>query len=305
MFHAMDRLVQAIQRTGNPTVAGLDTRLEYLPPSFAQSHMQANTLEEAAKAILAYNKKLVDALHDIIPAVKVQLAYYEMYGVAGLQAFQDTCRYAAQHGLLVMADGKRNDIDATAEAYAAAFLGDTPVNTRRVPAFDVDFLTVNPYLGIDGVQPFMDACGRYGKGIFLLVKTSNPSSGDFQDVDCGGIPLYERVGMKCAEWGSGLVGAEGFSAVGAVVGATYPEQGARLRQLLPNTFFLVPGYGAQGATAQDLAGTFDTQGRGAVVNASRSLLCAWQKRSTDDFAQAARDEALRMRDELRACISGL
>ena len=198
--------------------------------------------------------------------------------------------------MTTIADVKRNDIGATAEAYAAAYLAeDAP--------FPADFVTVNAYLGSDGIVPFLDACRKNGGGIFALVRTSNPSAGEFQDLSIDGRPLYEHVGEKVARWGEELSGRCGYSAVGAVVGATWPEEGARLRALLPRTFFLVPGYGAQGATAQDLRGCFDAQGKGAVINASRSLLCAHQKRGTEDFVSAAREEALRMRDEIRAVLS--
>ncbi|MDR1376215.1 MAG: orotidine-5'-phosphate decarboxylase [Synergistaceae bacterium] len=294
----IDRLIEAIERTGNPAALGLDTRIEYLP----QSMLENASPEDA---IYTFNRGLIDALADIVPCVKVQAAYYEMLGVAGMRLFRDTLIYAKEKGMTVIADVKRNDIGATAEAYAAAYLG----GPQNDAPFLADFATVNAYLGTDGIAPFLSACEKTGKGIFLLVRTSNPSAGEFQDLIVqdgapgGPRPLYEHMGLKVAQWGEPLMGRYRYSSVGAVVGATWPEEGKNLRALLPRVFFLVPGYGAQGATAQDLAGCFDAQGRGVVVNASRSLLCAHQKRKTDDFAAAARDEALRMRDGLRAAIT--
>ena len=301
----IDRLIEAIERTGNPTALGLDPRVEYLPPSMLEK-LENNAIEEA---LFAFNRGLIDALADVVPCVKVQSAYYEMLGVAGMKLFRDTLLYAKEKGMIVIADVKRNDIGATAEVYAAAYLdgeggGETPLS---LAPFSADFITINAYLGTDGVVPFLSACEKTGKGVFVLVRTSNPSAGEFQDLilrsgQGGSRPLYEHVGLKVAQWGEALMGRYHYSSVGAVVGATWPEEGKRLRALLPHVFFLIPGYGAQGATAQDLAGCFDAQGRGAVVNASRSLLCAHKKRNTDDFAAAARDEALRMRDGLRGAI---
>lgn len=300
-MHAMDALMERIRAMRNPSVIGLDTCLAHLPEAFAREHLPPQpTMEDAAQALFVYNRALVDALCDIVPAVKVQAAYYEMYGQAGMQAFSRTLNYARERGLMVMADVKRNDIGATAEAYAAAYLGETVLGEGKARAFRADFATVTPYLGEDGVLPFVQACRQHDCGIFVLVKTSNPSSGQLQDLRVKGRALYELVGDLVAEWGSGLVGAEGYSAVGAVVGATYPAQGADLRARLPHTFFLVPGYGAQGAKGADLAGCFDAQGGGAIVNASRSILCAWKTRTDMDFAPAAREEALRMRDDLLA-----
>ncbi len=298
--HAMDTLIQRIRATGNPTVMGLDTRLEYLPKDFLAEVAPdgADTLEKAAEAIYTYNCALVDALQDIVPAVKVQVAYYEMYGLPGMAVFERTMAYARSKGLSVMADCKRNDIGATAEAYAAAYVGETAIAGKKVQAFSSDFVTVTPYLGEDGIKPFVDACAVSGNGIFVLVKTSNPSSGQLQDLQVDGQPIYALMGDLVSGWGASLIGAEGYSSIGAVVGATYPQQGVELRKRMPHTFFLVPGYGAQGATGRDIAGCFDAQGGGAIVNASRSILCAWKK-SDLSFAQAAREEALRMRDDLR------
>jgi len=294
----IDRLIESIERTGNPTALGLDTRIEYLTQSLADGFSSVSN----AAAILKFNKALIDALADIVPCVKIQVACYEMLGTEGMEVFRDTLLYSREKGMVTIADVKRNDIGATAEAYAAAYLD----GNEKSP-FPADFVTVNAYLGFDGIKPFLDAHEKNGGGIFVLVRTSNPSAVEFQDLEMKGkdgsfIPLYESVGLKVSEWGKDFIGAHGYSSVGAVVGATWPEEGKKLRSLLPHTFFLVPGYGAQGATAEDIAGCFDKHGRGAVVNASRSLLCAHKKLKTEDFAAAARDEALRMRDELRAEI---
>ncbi|MDR3229855.1 MAG: orotidine-5'-phosphate decarboxylase [Synergistaceae bacterium] len=304
----IDCLIEAIERTGNPTALGLDTRVEFLPPSLAGfptgrsvgSVRDEGDAEAVCSSMYAFNCALIDALADIVPCVKAQVACYEMLGVPGVRLFRDTLLYARQKCMITIADVKRNDIGITSGAYAAAYLEENS-------PLSADFITVNPYLGTDGMAPFLDACGKNGSGIFVLVRTSNPSAGEFQDLivqdgEGKGRPLYEHVGQKVAEWGGNLTGRHGYSSVGAVVGATCPEEGKKLRALLPGTFFLVPGYGAQGATAQDLVGCFDGQGRGAVVNASRSLLCAYKKRNTDDFISAARDEALHMREELRAAI---
>ena len=300
-MHAMDELIARIRATHNPSVIGLDTRLEYLPEDFLAAHAQGGplTMAQAAEAIFAYNCALVDAVCDVAPAVKIQSAYYEMYGPDGVAVFARTAAYARQRGLSVMADVKRNDIGATAEAYAAAYLGETALGEAAARAFAVDFATVTPYLGEDGVLPFVQACQRHGSGIFVLVKTSNPSSGQLQDLLVDGAPLYQRVGDLVGAWGAALVGREGYSSVGAVVGATYPAQGVALRERLPHTFFLVPGYGAQGATARDIAGCFDARGGGAIVNASRSVLCAWKKKPGMPFDQAAREEVLRMRQDIQ------
>ncbi|MDR1979476.1 MAG: orotidine-5'-phosphate decarboxylase [Synergistaceae bacterium] len=297
----IDRLIEAIERTGNPTALGLDTRVEYLP----QEMLENRTVEEA---IYAFNRGLIDALSDVVPCVKVQIACYERLGVAGMKLFRDTLLYAGEKGMVIIADVKRNDIGVTAEDYAAAYLGGEAIGGEAIKGeapFPADFVTVNAYLGTDGIAPFLAACEKSGGGIFVLVRTSNPSAEEFQDLIVQGDeprPLYEHVGLKVARWGEALMGHHGYSSVGAVVGATWPEEGKRLRALLPRTFFLIPGYGAQGAAAQDLAGCFGRDARGAVVNASRSLLCAHKKRKTGDFAAAARDEALRMKEDLRAAL---
>jgi orotidine-5'-phosphate decarboxylase len=287
----IDRLVKRIRETGNPSALGLDTKIDYLPEALARAHA-GNGNVGAAEAIYAFNSALLESLSDIVPCVKVQAAYYEALGTDGAECFKRTVERAKTLGYVVIADAKRGDIGSTAEAYSAAYLRDDS-------PFPADFLTVNPYFGTDGMSPFIADCAASGKGIFALAKTSNPSGREFQDVILrDGRPMYELVAEKIAEWGKGLIGEEGFSSVGAVVGATYPEQGAALRRKMPRTFFLLPGYGAQGASAEHLAACFDERGEGAVVAASRSIICAHKKRGTDDFVGAARDEAVRMRDEI-------
>jgi orotidine-5'-phosphate decarboxylase len=297
---AIDKLIEAIDRLNNPTVAGLDTRLDYLPEEMVK---KATSLEAAADAIHMFNMALIDALEGVVPAVKVQAAYYEMYGPEGMKVFADTLDYAHKKGMIVIADAKRGDIGATAGAYAEAFLGSTKFKDGYDTAFACDFLTVNPYFGSEGVSPFIDKCKQYGKGIFVLVKTSNPTSGELQDLALAdGRTVYTAVAELVKTWGESSVRKHGYSSVGAVVGATYPEQGAQLRKLMPQTFFLVPGYGAQGAGANDIKGCFDKSGGGAIVNASRSLLLAYRKTEGLDFAEAARLEAIRMRNDINAAL---
>ncbi|MGN1404339.1 MAG: orotidine-5'-phosphate decarboxylase [Ruminococcus sp.] len=304
---SLDRLIKRIDELKNPSVAGLDPRLEYVPRFIQDACFvkYGRTLEGAAAALLEFNKALIDALYDVVPAIKPQAAYYEMYGWQGVRTLAETIRYAQEKGMFVMTDGKRNDIGATMTAYATAHLGKTDVDGVALDAFGADALTVNGYLGTDGIQPLLDMCAQYDKGIFVLAKTSNPSSGELQDREIDGKPVYEIMGEMCENWGADQIGAYGYSSVGAVVGATYPEQLAALRKKLPHTMFLVPGYGAQGGGAQGVAGAFDADGRGAIVNSSRAIMCAWKKEpdcSETDFAQAARREAIRMRDDITAYL---
>lgn len=278
----IDRLIDAIDAKQNPTALGLDMRPDYLPESVPQ--------DETADAILAFNIALMDAVEDIVPAIKVQAAYYEMLGVAGMKAFRETLVEGEKRGFIVIADAKRNDIGPTAEAYARAYFGG---------AFPAHFLTVNAYLGSDGVAPFLQYAPD--NGIFALVKTSNPSSGELQDLRFpDGRALYEAMGDCVSAWGAPYIGKHGYSAVGAVVGATYPGQGAALRKRLPHTFFLVPGYGAQGADGKALSGMLDENGRGILVNASRSLMLAYRMKEYAglSFAEATRREALAMKEDL-------
>lgn len=297
-----DRLMESIVSLKNPTVAGLDPKLEFIPEYIRIKNFEkyGANLRGAARAVLDYNKGLIDALCDVVPAVKPQAAYYEAFGHHGVKALAKTIHYAREKGMYVITDGKRNDIGTTMEAYAAAHLGVTVVDGQEFEPFGADALTVNGYLGTDGIAPLLTLCAQRDKGIFVLVKTSNKSSGELQDRCMDGVPVYRVMGDMCEAWGAGVMGAHGYSAVGAVVGATYPEQLAELRAAMPHTFFLVPGYGAQGGGARDVAGAFDKNGMGAVVNSSRAILCAWQKEKCDerDFAQAARREAIRMRDDI-------
>jgi len=304
--------VQKIKEKNNPSVVGLDPKIEYIPSFIKEEAFkkQGKTLKGAANAIFTFNKYIIDAVYDIVPAVKPQLAYYEMYGLEGLKAFYETCRYAKEKGLLVIADGKRNDIGSTAESYSAAFLGKTKIEDTEEAAFDVDALTVNPYLGIDGIKPFIEDCDKYNKGIFVLVKTSNKSSGQFQDIITEtGKSMYEIVAQHIEEWGRDLKGEYGYSSVGAVVGATYPNQAKILRKILKSAYILVPGYGAQGGTAKDVASSFNPDGLGAIVNASRSIMCAyeserWKEKYTEEkFYEASRAEALRMKEDINGVLS--
>lgn len=297
-----DRLCKAILEKNNPTVAGLDPKLDFVPEFIKKESFQkfGNTLEGAADALLTFNKGLIDALYDIVPAVKPQCAYYEMYGWQGVRTLYETIQYAKEKGLFVITDGKRNDIGTTMEAYAAAHLGEVSVNGTSVSPFGADALTVNGYLGTDGIAPLLNICEQHDKGIFVLVKTSNKSSGELQDKQIGDATIYRTMGGMCEQWGEASRGAYGYSAVGAVVGATYPAQLAELRRALPHTFFLVPGYGAQGGGANDVVPAFDAEGLGAVINSSRGIMCAYKKGdyAEEQYAEAARAEAIRMRDEL-------
>lgn len=305
---SMDRLLEKIAEKQNPTVAGLDPKLSYIPDYIREESYRkyGKTLEGAADALLAFNKGLIDGLCDVVPAVKPQAAYYEMYGWQGVKALAETIAYAKSKGMYVITDGKRNDIGATMQAYAAAHLGGTDVDGETFEAFGADALTVNGYLGTDGIEPLLTVCAGKDKGIFVLVKTSNPSSGEFQDQMLHAMyePLYRAMGNMCQHWGKELPGKYGYSGVGAVVGATYPKQLKELRKALPDTIFLVPGYGAQGGAAADVAMGFDGNGLGAIVNSSRGIMCAWQKEgcAPEDFAAAACREAVRMRDEIMGCV---
>ena len=304
---SFDRLIEKIVEKQNPTVAGLDPKLDYVPQSIKSACFEkyGKTLEGAAAALLEFNKAIIDEIYDIVPAIKPQAAYYEMYGWQGVKALADTIAYAQSKGMFVMTDGKRNDIGTTMEAYAAAHLGTTVVDGEEISAFGADALTVNGYLGTDGIKPLCEICKKGDKGIFVLVKTSNPSSGELQDMKLeNGATVYEQMGRMCESWGEELPGKYGYSGVGAVVGATYPDQLLEMRQKAPHTFFLVPGYGAQGGGAQDAKNAFDKNGLGAIINSSRGIMCAWKKQglTEDDFAKAARNEALRMKDDILSTI---
>ncbi len=300
----IDTLIDKIQEYDNPTVAGLDTSFDYLPESMKEG---VQDFAGAADAVLAFNKKIVDSICDIVPCVKVQIAYYEMYGLEGMRAFAETVKYASRKGMLVMTDAKRNDIGATAECYAKAYLGQTVVDGEVYTAFDSDFLTVNGYLGSDGIKPFLGWMQKRDKGIFVLVKTSNKSSGELQDLKLeNGKTVYEYMGGLVEEWGKDCIGKYGYSAVGAVVGATHPQQAQILRREMPHTFFLIPGYGAQGGTADDLKVCFDKDGLGGIVNSSRGILCAYkqEKYAGLSFDAAARQACMDMKNDLNRAIKG-
>ncbi|MDR0984736.1 MAG: orotidine-5'-phosphate decarboxylase [Ruminococcus sp.] len=301
---SIDNLIENIKLKKSPIVVGLDPKFENLPKYIQERYIDDDglTLETAAKSIYKFNRMLIDAVYDLVPAIKPQIAYYEMYGHYGLRAFELTVKYAKTKGLYVIADAKRNDIGTTCEAYAKAYLGNVSIGETVCTPVGADALTVNAYLGYDGVKPFLDVCKELDKSIFVLAKTSNKSSGELQDLEVDKKPVYEIMGEYCEEWGKGSVGKNGYSAVGAVVGATYPEQLTALRKKLPHTFFLIPGYGAQGGTAADIKGAFDGDGIGGIVNSSRGIIYAYMKEGCDEreFAEAARREVIRMKLELNA-----
>lgn len=300
----VDKLIDKIKEYDNPTVAGIDTSFDYLPEDMRTG---VKDFKGAAEAILAFNKKIIDNICDIVPCVKVQIAYYEMYGIEGMCAFTETLRYASEKGMFVMTDAKRNDIGATAECYAKAYLGETQVGESSYTAFDSDFLTVNGYLGSDGIKPFLNWMDKRDKGIFVLVKTSNKSSGELQDLKLeNGKTVYEYIGSLVEEWGKGSIGKYGYSAVGAVVGATHPAQAEILRREMPHTFFLIPGYGAQGGKADDLKVCFGEDGLGGIVNSSRGILCAYkqEKYAGMTFDAAARQACVDMKNDLNRAIKG-
>lgn len=305
--NAIDRLIEKIKETKNPTVMGLDPRYEMLPNCLTEKYPK--TLEGVSQAIIEYNKALIDATYDIIPAIKPQVAFYEMFGIPGMKALEETCSYAKEKGMIIIADAKRGDIGSTAAGYSNAYLGKTKIGDIEQSIFDIDFLTVNPYMGTDCVKPFVEDCKKYGKGLFVLVKTSNPSSGELQDLKLeSGEEVYTRVANLVEKWGEDLRGEYGYSSIAAVVGATYPEQLKSIRETAPHTYFLIPGYGAQGGKAEDIALGFDKEGLGGIVNASRSLMCAyksdkWKEQFDEkDYAKATRAEAIRMRDEITSAL---
>ena len=302
----INKLISNIRKTNAPLVVGLDPMLNYIPEHIQKKAFAefGETLEGAAEAIWQYNKGIVDATYDLIPAVKPQIAMYEQFGIPGLIAYKKTVDYCKSKDLVVIGDIKRGDIGSTSAAYAVGHLGQVQVGSRKYAGFDEDFATVNPYLGSDGVKPFMDICKEEKKGIFVLVKTSNPSSGEFQDRVIDGRPLYELVGEKVAQWGDELMGDE-YSYVGAVVGATYPEMGKVLRKIMPKTFILVPGYGAQGGKGADLVHFFNEDGLGAIVNSSRGIIAAYKQEKYKEFgAENYADASRAAVKDMIADISG-
>ena len=290
----IQKLISKIQKTHAPIVVGLDPMMNYIPKHIQEKAFAefGETLEGAAEAIWQYNKDIIDAIYDLIPAVKPQIAMYEQFGLEGLKAYKKTIDYCKEKDLVVIGDIKRGDIGSTSAAYAVGHLGKVQVGSKTYRGFDEDFATVNPYLGSDGIQPFIDVCKEEKKGIFILVKTSNPSSGEFQDQLIDGRPLYELVGEQVAKWGEEHMG-DTYSYIGAVVGATYPEMGKVLRKIMPKSFILVPGYGAQGGKGADLVHFFDKDGLGAIVNSSRGIIAAYQQEKyagfgEENFAMASR-----------------
>lgn len=290
----INKLVANIKKTNAPIVVGLDPMLNYIPEHVQKKAFAefGETLEGAAEAIWQFNKEIVDKTYDLIPAVKPQIAMYEQFGIPGLEAFKKTVDYCKEKGLVVIGDIKRGDIGSTSAAYAAGHLGHVQVGSKSYAPFDEDFVTVNPYLGSDGVNPFIDICKEENKGLFILVKTSNPSSGEFQDQLVDGRPLYELVGEKVAAWGEAHMGDE-YSYIGAVVGATYPEMGKVLRKVMPKSYILVPGYGAQGGQGKDLVHFFNEDGLGAIVNSSRGIIAAYKQEAyakfgAENFGDASR-----------------
>lgn len=301
----INQLIQKIKEKEAPIVVGLDPMLSYIPEYILKEAYDTygETLEGAAEAIWQFNKGIIDATYDLIPAVKPQIAMYEQFGIPGLAAFKKTCDYAKEKGLVIIGDIKRGDIGSTSKAYAVGHVGKVTVGSKSYSPFTEDFITVNPYLGSDGIKPFIEVCKEENKGMFILVKTSNPSSGEFQDRLIDGKPLYEHVAAKVDEWGKDHMGDE-YSYIGAVVGATYPEMGAVLRKIMPKSFILVPGYGAQGGKGADLKAFFNKDGLGAIVNSSRGIICAYKQEAykafgAENYAQASRQAVLDMKEDLR------
>lgn len=302
----INKLVKKIKETNAPVVVGLDPMMSYIPEHITKKVFEefGETLEGAAEAIWQYNKGIIDTTYDLIPAVKPQIAMYEQFGVPGLVAFDKTVKYAKEKDLVVIGDVKRGDIGSTSAAYATAHLGKVQVGSKKYSLFDEDFATVNPYLGTDGIKPFIDVCKEENKGLFILVKTSNPSSGEFQDRLIDGRPLYEWVGEQVAKWGEDHMGDD-YSYIGAVVGATYPEMGKILRKVMPKSYILVPGYGAQGGTADGLKPYFNEDGLGAIVNSSRGIICAYKqdkyaKFGSENYADASRQAVIDMIEDINS-----
>ena len=300
----IEKLVERIKKLEAPIVVGLDPTLNFVPGFLLDKAVneKGETLEAAADAIFEFNKKIVDAVYDLIPAVKPQIAMYEQFGIPGLMAYKQTVDYCHEKGLLVIGDAKRGDIGSTSTAYAIGHLGKVKIGSTEIAPIDTDFLTINPYMGSDSVVPFVEECKKYDKGLFILVKTSNPSSGEFQDQKVGKKAVYELVGKKVDEWGAELV-RNGYSDVGAVVGATYPEMGEVLREIMPKAYILVPGYGAQGGTAAELKPFFNKDGLGAIVNSSRGIIAAYKQDKyaeygAEGFAEAARAAVIDMKNDI-------
>lgn len=306
-MHFADRLTNAIADKKSPICVGLDPRYNQIPQHVRDKQVEkfGKTRKAIAAAILEFNIHIIEAVKDIVPVVKPQIAFYEMYGAEGIWAYNATCKYAQEQGLIVIADAKRNDIGSTCEAYAQGFLGTVDVFGEQEDVYFCDSLTVTPYLGSDGIKPFTKQCEENDKGIFVLVKTSNPSSGEIQDVTTGDQAIHEHVAELVSSWGADLIGESGFSAVGAVVGATYPEEARYLRSIMPHAIFLVPGYGAQGGGAEDVKPCFHENGTGAIVNSSRGIIFAYEKNDAfgpENYDEAARAAALAMKEDLASIM---
>lgn len=300
-----DRLIEAVKQKGAPICVGLDPRLANIPNFLKEEAIskKGRSPEAAAEVFLKFNKGIIDAVYDLVPAIKPQLAFYLQYGFAGFRAFEETCKYAHEKGLIVIADAKCNDIGFTAEAYAATFIGETDIFGEKISLLDCDAVTVNPYLGYDGIKPFIEVCKKRGKGIFVLVKTSNHSSGDLQDrITTDKFTNYETMAHFIESWGADEIGENGYSSIGAVVGATHPREAKKLREIMPHAYFLVPGYGAQGGKAQDVKACFGSDGLGAIVNSSRDIIFAWQREQSQTlgerlYGKAAREAVLNMKKD--------
>ena len=303
-----DRLIQKIKETGNPSVVGLDPKLDYVPEYLFKKYQEDDgaTLKTAARAIYAFNKAIIDEIYDIVPAIKPQAAYYEMYGAQGIKTLEDTIRYTQLKGMFVITDGKRNDIGATMQAYTASHLGTVKVGIMEIEPFGSDALTVNGYLGSDGINPLLETCKERDKGIFVLVKTSNPSSGELQDKICDGKHVYELMAEYVNKWGEDVMEGN-YSNVGAVVGATYPEVGKALREIMPKALILVPGYGAQGGKGADLVHFFNKDGLGAIINSSRGIIAAYQSEAyasygEENYADASRAAVIAMKEDIKSAL---
>ena len=306
----IDILIEKIKETEAPIVVGLDPRLDFIPKHIKEAAYETygKTPKAASEAFYRFNKEIIDEIYDLVPAVKPQIAMYEQYGPSGIEAYIKTINYAKEKGLVVIGDIKRSDIASTADAYSQGHIGRVEIEDESYTIFNQDAITLNPYLGIDSITPYIENCMKYDKGLFILAKTSNPNSGEFQDLEIQGEKLYEKVGKSINQWGEKLIGKNGYSSVGAVVGATHPEQAIGIRNLMPKCYFLVPGYGAQGGTAKDLKGYFNKDGLGAIVNSSRGIIAAYKdneyagKFAEDEFALASRESVLKMKKELLQII---
>ncbi len=307
----IDILIDKIIERKNPTVVGLDPRLDYIPIHIKEAAFEefGRTAQGAASAFLQFSKIIIDSIYDIVPAVKPQIAMFEQLGFEGIKSYIEIIDYAKSKDLVVIGDIKRSDIASTAEAYSNGHIGRVDIEGDLHQVYKQDFITLNPYLGIDSIEPYKKDCRDYNKGLFILVKTSNPNSGQLQNLVIEGEMLYEKVGKLVSEWGGDLIGKHGYSLIGAVVGATHPEEGRKLRNLMPHSFFLVPGYGAQGGRAQDLKGCFDDKGLGAIINSSRGIIAAYKNEkyknefSEEEFGHAARKAALDMKADLQGVLS--